>query len=264
MRYVFDNDLHIHTYLSSCSRVPEQNTDTIIRYAEKNDLKRVCITDHFWDENVPGASGWYAPQNYAHISSNLPLPVSEKTVMKFGCETDLDRNCVLGIDRKTFDMFDFVIIPTTHLHMGGFTCRGDEDAKERAELYVRRLDAVLNMDIPFRKIGIAHLTCPLIYTENYTAVLDLIPDSEYIRLFSKMTELGAGFELNFNSIGLEGAAKDSELRPYIIAKEVNCRFYFGSDAHSPGGLDFEKNNAEHIIDLLGLTEEDKWEFPDHM
>ena len=42
-----------------------------------------------------------------------------------------------------------------------------------------------------------------------------------------------------------------------IAREEGCRFYLGSDAHTPAELAKAKANFEAIIDLLGLTEDDK-------
>ncbi|MCI8388439.1 MAG: hypothetical protein HFE63_08265 [Clostridiales bacterium] len=258
MRYIFDNDMHIHSHLSSCSSDPEQNTAAILQYALKNQLTTVCITDHFWDATVPGASNWYQKQDYAHIIDALPLPQHEGLRFLFGCETELKSDLTLGIARENFDKFDFVIIPTTHLHMNGFTCRGDEDAAERAELYVKRFDAVLDMDLPFRKVGIAHLTCSLIYSGHHIEVLNLISDDEFTRLFKKAAERGVGIELNFNSLSLTDETRDATLRPYRIAKSVGCKFYFGSDAHHPAGLAAEKANAENIIDLLELTEEDKF------
>ena len=46
---------------------PLQTTENILRYALDNGLKTICVTDHYWDETIPGASGWYAPQNTAQL-----------------------------------------------------------------------------------------------------------------------------------------------------------------------------------------------------
>ncbi len=263
MRYIFDNDLHIHSKLSLCSNDPAESTEAILEYGLKNSLKTICLTDHYWDETVPGAEsfGFYSAQDYAHIAAALPLPKAYGIKFLFGCETELKRDLTLGISKESFDRFDFVIIPTTHLHMGGFTCRGDEDASERAKLWIERFDALLDMELPFHKIGIAHLTCPLIYSgenRNYIDVLDCIPDAELTRIFTRARESGIGIELNFDSSFKNCSSPESELRIYRTAKECGCKFYFGSDAHHPATLDYEKENAERIIDLLGLEESDKF------
>lgn len=261
MRYIFDNDLHIHSRLSLCSGDPEQNVNTILDYAVRERLSRICVTDHFWDADVPGASEWYKKQDYEHIKKSLPLPEANGVRFMFGCETELDMHMTLGISREKFDAFDFIIIPTTHLHMNGFTCRGDESAKERAELWVRRFDAVLGMDLPFYKVGIAHLTCSLMYKQDHDSVLRLIPESEMERLFSRAAKLGVGIELNIPSwrLGVEpGWDTETNLKPYRIAKAQGCKFYFGSDAHHPAELLREKENAERIIGLLELDESEKF------
>ncbi|NLE12186.1 MAG: hypothetical protein GX628_00760 [Clostridiales bacterium] len=259
MRYIFDHDLHIHSYLSLCSNNPEQNKDNILKYAIDNGLKTICLTDHYWDESVPyeGLIDFYIKQDTAHIKKALPLPRADGVRFMFGCETDLAKDLTLGISRAMIDELDFIIIPTNHLHMHGFTCRGDEGVEERARLCVDRLDAVLNMDLPFHKIGMAHFTCGLIMKGRYIEVLDAISNFDLHRIFAKAALRGVGIELNFPA-KMPEEHMASMLRPYLIAKEEGCLFYFGSDAHGPKELAAEKENAETIIDLLDLTEDMKF------
>ena len=258
MRYLVDNDLHIHSKLSSCSRHEEQTPENILAYAEKNGLSTICLADHMWDDRIPGASKWYAPQTYEHIRQSLPLPQSDKVRFLFGCETELDRHLTLGISREVIDELDFVIIPTNHLHMHGFTLDGSEGVEERARLCVERLDAVLDMDLPFHKIGIAHFTGTLTFKGRHREVYAAIPEAEYHRRFAKAAQRGVGIELNFGSLSLTDETRPIELLPYQIAKAEGCKFYFGSDAHTPGDFVRAKENFENIVDLLGLTEEDKF------
>lgn len=267
MRYIIDNDLHIHSQLSSCSNDPEQTPERILRYAEETGLKTICLTDHFWDDLVPGASRWYAPQDYAHICQAKPLPQSDKVRFLFGCETDLDRHLTLGISSARMAQMDFIIIPTTHMHMRGFTLTQEDGANlaSRAKAWVNRLDAVLNMDLPFHKVGIAHLTCRLIapanagYTnEDYLKVLQLLPEEELNRLFEKAAQLGVGIELNAGDMGFDDENAQTVLRPYRIAKKSGCKFYLGSDAHHPASLEKAIGRFEKAVDLLELCEEDKF------
>lgn len=159
MRYVFDNDLHIHSKISLCSGDPEQTSMRILEYAKENSLKTICLTDHFWDENVqPPMSQWYAKQDYNHISAALPLPKAEGIRFLFGCETEMDMNMRLGLSKERFSDFE----------------------------------------------------------------------------------------------------ADTILRPYKIARDAGCKFYMGSDAHHPKELDNAKEIFERAIDLLGLTENEKF------
>ncbi len=267
MKFKIDHDLHIHSGLSSCSNDSLQTAENILKYAEHNDLERICITDHYWDENVLGASDWYKPQNFAHISSILPLPQSENVSFFFGCEAEMDKHMNVGISDKMLDCFDFIIIPTTHLHMTGFTIEAAQTSvEERADIYVRRLDRLLDMDLPFEKIGVAHLTCRLMSynrakdPEEYLRILDCIDDSTFRELFGKMAKRGAGFELNLSPISCLERDEKSLLRPYRIAKASGCKFYLGSDAHHPNELDEAMPRFEQIISLLELEESDKFRF----
>ena len=90
MRYVYDHDFHIHSKLSSCSNDAGQTNERILQYAKQNNLKTVCLTDHFWDDAVEGASSWYKKQNWDHITQAKPLPQAEGIEFIFGCETEMD------------------------------------------------------------------------------------------------------------------------------------------------------------------------------
>ena len=263
MRFTFDHDYHIHSQLSLCSNDPQQTTQNILEYAEKAGLSEICLTDHYWDSDVSGASSWYAKQDYAHISAALPLPKSEKVKFFFGCETDMDKFMTVGISPNGFDRFDFIIIPTTHLHMKGFTLN-DEDgstAEGRAKLWVKRLDSLLNMPLPFHKIGIAHLACGLIAPSSRNMlleVLELIPEDEMIRLFTKAAELGVGIELNSSDMNFAESEADTVLRMFKIAKKCGCKFYLGSDIHHPANIENLSRIFNRAIDMLGLEESDRF------
>ena len=53
MRYKIDHDYHIHTRLSLCSEDDGQTPAAILELAKRRNLKKICLTDHFWDETVP-------------------------------------------------------------------------------------------------------------------------------------------------------------------------------------------------------------------
>lgn len=263
MKFIFDHDYHIHSHLSLCSGDPKQNNETILQYAKDNGLKKICLTDHFWDAKISGAPEWYQKQGLDHIKQAKPLPQDEKIEFLFGCETELDLNCRVATDPSTFDEFDFIIIPTTHMHMLGLTI-SLEDAQsneKRAELWVSRLDALFAQPLPFHKIGIAHLACFLFNnksSEDYLNTLDLIPSEEIERVFTKAAELGVGIELNLGDMAFREDASERVLRMFRIAKACGCKFYLGTDAHNPAGFKKAKKYFERAIDMLDLKESDKF------
>ncbi len=74
-----------------------------------------------------------------------------------------------------------------------------------ARWYMHRFEALLDMDLPFHKIGIAHLTVPLIsskWNESHLRVLNLFSDQSFEKVFFKAAEKGIGIKLNFDSFGL--------------------------------------------------------------
>lgn len=265
MRYVIDHDYHLHSHLSLCSGDPQQTGQAILEYAEKLGMTSLVLTDHYWDENVPGASGWYQQQDFAHISQALPLPQGEKTKFFFGCETDMDKFFTLGVSRPVMDKFDFIVVPTTHLHMTGFTIDPEDDPVERRkELYIQRMDKLLDMDLPFEKIGIAHLTCSLMAPgdDRHLPLIDSITDEEFSGLFSKAAKRGCGIELNGSDMDFRNDREAEQiLRPYRIAKKEGCKFYLGSDAHTRKGLTRMEMVFAKAVDALELEESDKFHLP---
>lgn len=263
MRYKIDHDFHIHSGLSSCSSDENQNAERILQYAKDKGLSKICITDHYWDSAVDGASGWYIPQNFEHISKILPLPKADGIDFLFGAESDMDKSCTIGLPLSRFDDFDFVIIPTTHMHMKRFAI-SEEDyciCDRVAARWCERLDALLSMPLPFSKVGIAHLACSLMNKasrEDYIRTLDCIEGDELERLFSKAAGLGVGIELNMSDMSFSDSEADSVLRIFKIAKACGCKFYLGSDAHHPAAFEKTTEIFERAITMLDLTENDKF------
>lgn len=262
MRYLADHDYHIHSFRSVCSANPEQTPERILQYAKEKNLKKIVLTDHYFDSAVGVPNEFYKDNGEAYKDS-LPLPQADGIEFLIGVEIDMDKELNIGLSRDRYDEFDFVIIPTTHFHM--LLADADrESPKTRAKAWIERFEKVLNSDLPFHKIGIAHLSCGLIAPtiEEYFETLDLIPTEKMQELFGKAAKLGVGIELNIslNHLAFEPEKLEKWLRMYKIAKEQGCKFYLGSDAHHPEELDAATERFEKIIDLLGLTEEDKFTF----
>lgn len=264
MNFKFDHDYHIHSKVSLCSSDEGQTNERILQYAKDNGLSEIVLTDHFWDAKIPKASPWYQKQGIEHVKEALPLPQDKDVSFLFGAETEFNRNCTVAMAKETFDEFAFVIIPTTHLHMKGLTITdADYDALDntRSRLWVSRMDALLSLDLPFRKIGIAHLACPLFDKrsgEHYLRALDNISTEEMERVFAEAAKLGVGIELNAGDLSFKDGEEDRVLRMFKIAKAQGCKFYCGSDAHHPAELDRAKSIFERALPMLSLRENDRF------
>ena len=200
MRYIYDHDLHIHSGISVCSSDEAQSAERILQYALENGLKKICVTDHFWDDAIPCGSSWYHKQNYAWIERILPLPKSDKVEFLFGAETEMDKHLTIGMGKEYYDKFAFIIVPTTHLNNVGFGLTDEEGAsvEGRVQAWLRKVDGLLSADLPFHKVGAAHLACGLIAPkrEDVRAVLETLPETELRRLFTRASDIGIGIELN--------------------------------------------------------------------
>lgn len=264
MRFIVDHDLHIHSYQSACSRNPEQNPRTMLDYAKRQGLKQICITDHFWDEDAGSGAPCYGEENIFQKKEDFgPLPSEEGIELLFGAETEMDRNMHLGFADHHFDAVDFLVIPTTHLNMMGLTLNKEEASSvtSRANLWVKRLDALLSKDLPFHKIGIAHLTCStMAYWSRQTEleIYSKISDQDVYTLMKGAAETGVGIEINGCSMMYKEEEKEQILRFYRIARECGCKFYCGSDAHQPQELDRAIGYFNRAIEELGLQETDKF------
>lgn len=261
------NDLHIHSCLSACSADPEQTPARILRYAQENGLSDICLTDHCWDESVPGIMDFYRGQGIDHVRRSLPLPQAERVRFHFGCEADMNADFALGISPAHLDKFSFIIASTTHMHHMEkmLLPSGEADIPRLADLYVRRIDKLLSMDLPFHRMGLGHPTCFLLAQAKWQAhlqVLESIPDDTLRELFFHAARVGIGIELN---VAIENYKEDERpviLRVYRIARACGCRFYFGSDAHHPDVLEgLAMARFTEIARLLDLEEKDRF-YPD--
>ncbi len=259
MRYIADHDYHIHSTVSLCCHDDTQTPQALFDYAKRNGFTSICLTNHFWDEKVASEADWCDEHDFAHVSSVLPLPQDESTRFLFGAETDMDFNNIVGVSRERIDLFDFIIVSTTHLHLTENTVRKKiETPDEAAFHWVDKIENLLKKDLPWHKIGIAHLTTGHILKGRTHEVLPLISDRTLYDIFSECAAKGVGIELNMKTIGMSSEQKDIFLRPYFIAKECGCKFYLGSDSHKASALVGTKENFEHVTDTLNLEETDKF------
>ena len=261
MPFPIDHDMHCHSCLSSCSNDPAQSVQAILEHAKACGYTLQCITDHLWDNLVPGASNWYAPQDVEHVKKNLPLPKDDQVRLVFGCETEFCGGTKLGLDPRHYDDFDFIVIPPNHFHMKNFVRPDTYDTEEKiASLFVERLEEISSIDLPWRKVGIAHMVCGLIFKEGDPyRVYELVDEARFRAVMSKFARLGAGIEINLSSFRLDWQAhEDAILRLYRLAKEEGCKFYLASDAHHPRDLELVPGLAPGVVAALGLTEDDQF------
>ena len=119
---------------------------------------------------------------------------------------------------------------------------------------------LVSAKLPFNKIGLAHLACYLMAETRaeHLEILRLLPEDEMRKLFRRAAELGLGIEINQCDFKYESHEADVILRPFLIAKSEGCKFYLGSDAHSPENFAKAIIRFNTAIDDLSLKESDKF------
>ena len=213
-----------------------QTVESIVDYAARHGIATVGITNHVWDREIPGASEWYAPQDFDHISRiREQIPRDCKGVrVRIGAETEFAGG-VIALTRAHRDALDYVLVPHSHIHMVGLVLPRDRvtDAEVAAYL-VESFLALVQQDFA---TSIAHPFCPIGRTpENTKAILDCISDDEFARCFLAAREHGAAIEINGDCLHGEASLAAHE-RMFAIARDCGATFTLGSDAHALAELD---------------------------
>lgn len=249
------HDVHMHTYLSRCSNDPEFLPPAIIEGSKANGIKVLAFTDHFWDKTMPGGdNNVYRYQDFSHIQkihTMMPDTVEGIKIL-FGVETEYYGNGKVGISKETAAKFDHVLVPTNHTLTPFAKENGLEKPDQLARELAKRFKEVLSFDVA---TGICHPFLPLGFMEIGDKILNAISKEELNECFSMAKEKGVSIEINSCTFaknydrGTDGFTDDSFMRIFRIAKEVGCKFHFGSDAHSLEDLSRLKKIQPYIDDL---------------
>ncbi len=254
MKYIIDHDLHNHSLVSPCSRDSRQSKEAILAYALTNNYSLIGLSDHLWPDT--------RDQIWSYLED---LPQSNRCRFLKGAEVEMHMSGDVVIYDNELEKVDYYILALTHVHLLGYVtdpAKAPLSVEATAQYVKERIYKALSMDLPFERVGLAHITwIPQPAGHHITECLALFSDQEWEDIFGRIAKLGMGVELNLRPLDYSPEQLSQVLRPYQIAKRMGCKFYLGGDAHHPE--DFTQNRVEKfqtIVDLLELTEDDKWEF----
>ena len=168
------HDLHTHTLFSSCCYDPEATVRAFVDKAHELGHTVFGISNHLWDEKVPGASGWYKGQTIDYgFEASYAIPADTHGVkILFGTETEYcGMTDNLGMLPETAARFDYVLIPHTHTHMKNFVIAENADVKA----YRSRLSAAIEEKFP--ELG-HDVASRMAGTLRYQEVKALLKDDE--------------------------------------------------------------------------------------
>ena len=264
------HDIHFHTNLSSCAK-RESSLKIMLRYLKEAGVTTAGVANHLWDSKVPGASGWYAPQNVEHVLSvkkeYASLSEEERCGIKlyFGCETEYVGQGRVALKPESAKLFDYVLVPAHHFHMKNFVRPVElEEASAVGKLMLARFTECCNIDFVF---GIVHPFMVAGYPGRIDEILSTISDSAFRSVFSHAAEKDKSVELNICML-YQDTKNDQEGFPveygrmFAIAKECGCKFHLGSDAHDPERLAPERfTKALNFAKKCGIVfPEDPFEY----
>lgn len=227
------HDIHIHTSLSKCAR-EDSGFHGYAAELSRRDVSVAGFADHLWDNDVPGASDWYRSQDIARL---LPFrkELSGQRIpgvrLLFGCETEYIGNRIVGLTPEHAELFDYVLVPPHHFHMGGFVRPPQiTGGKELTRLFITRFLEVCDIDFAF---GIAHPFAPLGFMDRAQEVLSALSDSSLTECFSAAAERKKSIEVNLSILLKlsEAGGLEEYQRIMTLAARCGCKFHLGSDAH---------------------------------
>ncbi len=255
-----DHDFHIHTNLSLCAN-DDATVEYYIKRAEEIGLKKIGFANHFWDEKIEGANGFYEPQNLNHLlklKEDLKKFESNNVKTFFGCEVEFHPKYGVALTEKTAQQFDFILVPNSHTHMtmDKNLCHPyEKHAKFMVEAYLK----IINSDVSKYITAMAHpfeaVACPY----DNQILMGLITDDQYKLIFSLTAKKNIAVEINTHAIkntDKNDLEKNEQLRIYKIAKSCGCKFIFGSDSHDTTTHNEYIQKAELVASALNLKEKD--------
>ncbi len=253
---IFEHDIHVHTFLSSCGE-PNAIPQDYIKIAKKQGIKVLGFSDHVWDSAVAGAWPWYQPQDINHVMKIRELVQQENQDIKilFGCETEFCGGDKIAMTKENASRFDYILVPTTHFHMKDVVCPSYiTKSIDVAKLMVERFNEAIGLDIA---TAIAHPFVPFGFMEQASECISFISDDEFMNSFSLAREKHVGIEIHkemFFPIN-EEIDKEVFIRVLSIAKKAGCHFHYGSDAHSISAFE-EQNEIGDYMKFCNITEDD--------
>jgi histidinol phosphatase-like PHP family hydrolase len=253
------HDLHVHTNLSLCAE-PETNLQGYIQWAKAAGIKTLAVCNHLWDHAVPGRNPWYDAQDFNHICKirdEIKQIEDPDIKILFGAETEYCyQEHKIAISEEAAAQLDVLLVPNSHTNLS-MPQEFYPNLQRHADFMLRAYHDIL--DDPNSKYitAMAHpfvaMECP--YAEEL--LIPFISDSQFRECFEETAAKNIAVEINATIFCKKTPSqiRNSEfLRILQIARDCNCMFSFGSDAHSYNRMKYVQV-CGIVADMLNLTEQ---------
>lgn len=268
------HDIHNHTLLSSCCYDPEATVEAFARRAKELGHTVFGVSNHLWDEKVPGASKWYHQQmiNFGLEGARAAMPSIPGIRLMVGTETEYcGMSDTLGMLAETAKRFDYVLVPHTHIHMKNFVIPEMEDVKaKREELTAKVASALPELSIDQAKrlvntlsngdienlIGERHVDV-IGYNVDfmYKSFLRLMNNPEFQKLAKTVptsiahTFSPCGFSKEMQKILIEAVSDEQYLECFTRAQELGVGIEVNTGAFKMPENDFADEAMIRVMKL---------------
>ncbi|MDD7675954.1 MAG: PHP domain-containing protein [Eubacteriales bacterium] len=140
------HDIHTHTTLSRCCYDPKATVANYVRRAAELGHTVFGLSNHLWDEKVPGASGWYKNQMISYGLQQKECIPADTCGVKVICGTETEyfaAHDTLGMLAETAKQFDYVLVPHTHMHMRNNVMNDNADSLAVRKILADRIAAAI-------------------------------------------------------------------------------------------------------------------------
>ncbi|MBQ8641179.1 MAG: hypothetical protein IJ480_03095 [Clostridia bacterium] len=228
------HDIHTHNVFSACCGDKTASTAAYLEKEAALGMKLFGLSNHIWDERVPGASAWYRNQTILKAEEARATLEKADPSMKvlFGCETEYYAcRDLLGMSPEGAVHFDYLLIPHSHLHMRNEVMADFPEILEaRAKV---RADLAQKM--------------PYLPEKNLDAMAATLKEADLVKIFP---------ELEIDVMAYTNRANLDTFRALLASREVEklTGMLPVSIAHSfsPCGVPHAKKNEY----LAGIRDED--------
>lgn len=140
------HDIHTHTTLSRCCYDPRATVANYVHRAAELGHTVLGLSNHLWDEKVPGASSWYKNQMISYGLQQKDCIPADTCGVKVLCGTETEffaAKETLGMLAETAKQFDYVLVPHTHMHMRNCVMNDNADSLAIRKLFAERISSAI-------------------------------------------------------------------------------------------------------------------------
>ncbi|MBQ6473113.1 MAG: PHP domain-containing protein [Victivallales bacterium] len=254
MTYTIDTHIHTHA-LSDCCEDPLMTIENIARLLASRGFRAMAVTDHVWDNPAIPCNEFYRLHPARGVLKQCAEIHSGKYPLKVlaGCEADMRAPGEFGITPALKEKLDLVILSTNHFHMREFV---EQPRPATPANLGKSMAAFFRSGVCSGLADIlAHPLFPIGYEELFDQTIATFSDEELVALCGEAAIRKIALEINagvLHSIEKHGCSQESYLRIFTLARQIGCRFTFGSDAHCLADFD-EIQRCETFAKQAGIT-----------